>query len=172
MQASLIMMARVLTMLACLILVPLAALFGTALPDVIREKLSGPAPRAAARPHPTAQPRPAASPVTPQPQRPIAPSASITPPIANPPATNPPSANPPSANAAGSDELLVLLERLQKLGALHYRLERSPQAGGQYWFHCDVAGSNQPFVATDSDPIRTTERVVRLVEAWQASRIR
>ena len=182
MQASLFMMARILTMLACLILVPLAALFGTALPDVIREKLSGPAPRAAAR---LGQ---AASPVKSNPQRPESPTrsspfvpskpadppppAASRQPVGNPPAANLPVGNPPSGDASQSDGLLVLLQRLQQLGALHYRLERSPQAGGQYWFRCDVAGSREPFVATDSDPIRTTERVVRQVEAWQASKIR
>jgi hypothetical protein len=168
------MMARIVTMLACLILVPLAALFGTALPDVIREKLAGPAPRAAARSQPDAvaftkspdspnSPRPQAHPST-KPDT-AAPPTAATPHHAAPPKT-------PSADASQNDRLLVLLQRLQQLGALHYRLERSPQSGGQYWFHCDVNGSPEPFVATDSDPIRTTERVVLQVEAWQASRIR
>ena len=61
MKSWLIMMARIVTMLACLILVPLAALFGTALPDVIRDKLAGPAPRVAQRSDPNRASRPAAT---------------------------------------------------------------------------------------------------------------
>jgi hypothetical protein len=166
MKSWLIMIARIVTMLACLILVPLAALFGTALPDVIRDKLAGPAPRVTQRSDPKAT-RSAAPPgENPNPAA-----------LAAPPGRFKVQQNMPPIDAAGpegpqADRLLGLLQRLQRLGAVHYRLERSGEQGGQYWFHCDVPGSNQPFVASDVDPVRTTERVVQQVEAWRASVVR
>jgi hypothetical protein len=171
MKSALIMMARIVTMLACLILVPLAALFGTALPDVIRDKLAGPAPRVAHRSDANRVSRPAAtSPDQVQAATSVAMPAPERAPQKAPQRT-------PLTDTAGSDlpeadRLLGLLQRLQHLGAVHYRLERSAEGGGQYWFHCDVPGSRQPFVASDTDPVRTTERVVKQVEAWRASVVR
>jgi hypothetical protein len=61
--------------------------------------------------------------------------------------------------------------RLRRLGATYYLLESLTPAGDNYRFFCKVAGS-QPeavvaFVATDSDPLRAMNTVVRQIETWR-----
>lgn len=169
MKSWLIMMVRIVTMSACLILVPLAALFGTALPEVIRDKLAGPAPRVSQRSDSSRAARPAGAP-----RENSNPAALTAAPGRYKVPQSMPLVDAARPDVPEADRLLGLLQRLQRLGAVHYRLERSADrgGGGQYWFHCDVPGCDQPFVASDVDPVRTTERVVQQVEVWRASVVR
>jgi hypothetical protein len=60
-----------------------------------------------------------------------------------------------------------MLQELQELGALYYRLDRE---GEGYVFHCRMDGVNAPFsssAATATDAIR---RVVEQVESWRLAR--
>jgi hypothetical protein len=62
--------------------------------------------------------------------------------------------------------------KLRRLGATYYLLESLTPAGDSYRFFCKVAGS-QPeavvaFVATDSDPLRAMNTVVRQIETWRS----
>jgi hypothetical protein len=62
--------------------------------------------------------------------------------------------------------------KLRRLGATYYLLESLTPAGDNYRFFCKVAGS-QPeavvaFVATDSDPLRAMNTVVRQIETWRS----
>jgi hypothetical protein len=61
--------------------------------------------------------------------------------------------------------------KLRRMGATYYLLESLTPAGDSYRFFCKVAGS-QPeavvaFVATDSDPLRAMNTVVRQIETWR-----
>jgi len=64
-------------------------------------------------------------------------------------------------------------QRLQQLGAEHYRLEAwGPEAQRSYYCACDLGPgvSIAPlFEAVDQDPLRAVELVVRALENWQAS---
>ena len=61
--------------------------------------------------------------------------------------------------------------KLRRMGATYYLLESLTPAGDSYRFFCKVAGT-QPeavvaFVATDSDPLRAMNTVVRQIENWR-----
>jgi hypothetical protein len=158
-------------------------------PSGLRDKLAGPAPRMQSR-------SAIAKAAVPKPSLPIArrdsnsnlqgiataPSApSVRPAVVQPNAqpqiapTLPSAPNPNSfaATEPGSSvRLLEMFQRLQDLGATKFRLERSEQDGGRYYFQCLLDGVSQPIMATDTDAVRTTERVVRQVEEYRATRLR
>lgn len=173
----------------CLIGVPLAALLGTSLPETIRAKLAGPAPRVdnvakgpcvpRAEPqtiHPSVPERIESPPRTSEPPAgaqsttrrdpAVQPATVIDDPPAEPRRT-PALQTPPQF--VPQDRFLGVLQRLQEHGAVHYRLERSANEGGRFWFVCEVEGIRQPFEATDNDPVRAAESVVRQIEAWRAN---
>jgi hypothetical protein len=66
-------------------------------------------------------------------------------------------------------------QRLQALGAVHYRLETAGPRGEQFYFRCTMALSSNPnyhryFEATDGDPLCAMQQVLAQVEAWRSGR--
>jgi hypothetical protein len=66
-------------------------------------------------------------------------------------------------------------QRLQALGAVHYRLETAGPRGEQYYFRCTAALPSNPnyhryFEATEGDPLRAMEQVLAQIEAWRSGR--
>ena len=76
--------------------------------------------------------------------------------------------NSDALNVPARDSFAPLESRLQQLGARFYRLETSGTQGESFRFHCEMpsAGTATPafFEAVDSDPIKAVARVIHQVE--------
>ncbi len=80
-----------------------------------------------------------------------------------------------SAVAGLGDWFTSSQQRLRELGATYYLLESWGRRGELYRFHCKVAIAGNPdytrhFEATDAEPARAMESVLREVEAWRSTR--
>jgi hypothetical protein len=76
---------------------------------------------------------------------------------------------------SAGDWFTAIQHRLRDLGATYYLLETWGRQGELYRFHCKMAIAGNPnytqhFEATDSDPSRAMQSVLRQVEAWRAGR--
>jgi hypothetical protein len=186
---------RVVDMLSCLILVPAAAIFGSAFPELVRTHLvdrlkslaelmpqgeTSPVadPRVAAAPAPAAstssawnatEAAPAWQPaVTSQPYPATAHQVEYS---EGEPASVP-AANPaqPAPQAGNGDYFTEIQQRLRDYGASYYALESVGKQGELYRFACtmaDSAGQAHNFAATDRDPLQAMHQVMRDVEAWR-----
>lgn len=77
------------------------------------------------------------------------------------------------AATATSDWFMGTQKRLRDLGATYYLLETWGRRGELYRFHCKMAIAGNPdytryFEATDSDPSRAMQSVLRQVEGWRS----
>jgi hypothetical protein len=195
-ESSLAVVFRALVMLAFLVLVPLAAVFGSAFPRVVRQWLVDPIvahldqrPSAAA---PAEHPAPVASMrgpqiVTPEPVeardhgqpvgavRPA--SAALASEAWPSPATRTaaPAAPAPLGLAvpAGNDRFTSIERRLREAGAMHYALETWGTDGALYRFHCRMAlgpeaRHTRQFEAVDVDALQAMTRVLEQVESWRS----
>jgi hypothetical protein len=191
MESPGVLFFRVVVMLSCLILVPLAAIFGSAFPDVVKTQLvdrirslagmesAAPALPSAASETPqassvvsldaprwdTAEPapawQPAVSPVT-------AHQVDYTAPV---PRHETPSMKPSKPAPQVVDHFTEIQQRLREYGASHYALESIQGDLGAYRFHCTMAlpgtANTQEFEATDRDPLHAMAHVLAQVEAWR-----
>jgi hypothetical protein len=71
-----------------------------------------------------------------------------------------------------NDWFAAIQQRLRELGATYYLLETLGTGGIQYRFHCKMAVAGNPnntrqFEATDADPARAMQTVLRDVETWR-----
>jgi hypothetical protein len=76
-------------------------------------------------------------------------------------------ANPP----AGTTDPTAIQQRLQALGALHYRLETAGPNGEWFRFQCKIGMDGHSnyvryFDATERDAQRAMQRVLSDVESW------
>jgi len=197
-QSSATVMFRALVMLACLVVIPVAAVVGTSLPEVVKRVLGRHWPaRSSPESSPTAerggeaprfQPAEANDPTTPA----VPPTAAPTQAVAgdwqpnyrqnNPqppghPQRVPDPAVVPAAHAAPLqvDPFTEIRDRLRQLGATRARLELWGSQGRLYRFCCEVsmAGSDDftyYFEATDADHLRAMTQVLQQLEAWWARR--
>jgi hypothetical protein len=73
--------------------------------------------------------------------------------------------------ALSHPRMAEMQQRLQQMGAEHYRLEAwGPDSERSYYCACDLGPRVAPlFEARDQDPLRAVELVVRALENWQMS---
>jgi len=196
MQSSVTVIFRALVMLSCLVAIPLAALFGGSLPDIVHALLNGRLPQFStsaslasaggttdavplfepmrlsdAGPSAAAEPigrrRPAA---TPPPA--VIPAGYEAPAHVTPPAGE----LPADVTSTGQvDTFTHIQHRLRALGATYYLLESWGDRRQLYRFYCKMAVGGNPnytryFEATDTAPLRAMANVLQQVEAWQAER--
>ena len=196
MQSTTLLVLRALVMLGCLVAIPLAAIFGGALPKVVGTLLDGRMPDFSQTSGPPLSEAPPFEPIaaTPVPDKPVGPGvwppptpevvpagyeASSTPPPSEipPPRPQPPADAPPTAVAgnesAAAAGFTQIEDQLRQLGASYYRLESWGNDEQLYRFHCRVAlGENSSFTHyfedTDGDPLRAMADVLEQVETWRA----
>ncbi len=178
MQSSAAVMFRALVMLACLVAIPLLAVFGKSLPEIINTLLDGgwPSRPTSALNCPDKAPQfdpmvavdLSASHVAPASYE--APAHSQPDPTAATP-TNPQRHAPPPVN-----QFTHIQDRLRQLGATYYLLESWGSRPQLYRFYCKVAISGNPnstryyFEATNSDPLHAMAQVLQQVESWRRAR--
>ncbi len=198
METSNAMAFRIVAMLACLVLLPLAAVFGTSLPEVARRLLDSSGGRAGQ--HSDEPSRGLGSPVSPaashRPKDPRVPNKPIEPSSSGLPleGSEDPALNADCSSRIGlsdidsarssllpekplfsPDAFAYIQQRLRELGARHYLLETWGIREELYRFYCKVAIGDDPdhtryFEATHSDPLEAMARVLRDVEGWRAGR--
>lgn len=185
-----VMFFRVVVMLSCLILVPLAAIFGSAFPELVKTHLvdriktlagiddtTRPAsqPLTEAQAHPTMAAAEAPRWNTAE-EAPPAWQPGVTPATAHqveysaPARSEPPVVQPQNPGRA-VDHFTEIQQQLRGYGASHYALEAVGAAGDLYRFHCkmQVPGNDnvQGFEATDRDPLQAMAKVLSQVETWR-----
>lgn len=198
MQSSASVMFRAMVMLACLVAIPLAAVFGGSLPEMFKTLLRRHWPSESASAHALPgdgsrfQPigsTDAAGPATPDPNLRenslpiVAPPkmgyADRPVPVSGTDGKSPVAVGPSDSAVARAsapvDQFIYLQDRLRKYGATHYLLESWGNQEQLYRFCCKMAVEGSPnytryFEATDSDPLRTMAQVLQQVEAWRAGR--
>ena len=176
---------RALVMLACLIAIPLTAIFGGSLPEMLRELLGAGSSVQSASGAGGGGEAPLFEPIQ---------------------ATDPAAVAPPPAAAAGQigwdrqakpvpdgdknvipanyeaawtpampagDRFVRIQDRLRQLGATYYLLESWGSGLQLYRFYCKMAVGGNPdyayyFEAVDIDRLRAMDRVLQQVEAWRA----
>ena len=186
-MSSAVVFLRAVIMLACLVALPIAALFYGPLPPstrVLLDKALQMGERAlngdASRP----QTRLVAAPLFPAPGS-AAPAATtpVAPPASSPQqmaisATDPPAApvqvqqNAPPTKAAALQRPIELAKHLQTLGASHYALQQWGPGSELYRFTCRVAiadnpGHNRHFEAVGDDAQTAIRDVIARVESWR-----
>lgn len=182
MESPGVLFFRVVVMLSCLILVPLAAIFGSAFPELVKtqlvdrvrsfagmEKKVGQAPPTVALGVPASEaPRWHSADAAPAWQPAVSPAMAhqvdYTTTVAESP-SRPESTKP--CVPQGVDHFTEIQQRLRSYGATHYALEAVGEAGEIYRFSCTMAlpeGVRQ-FVATDQDPLQAMAKVLQDVEA-------
>ncbi len=195
MQSSVTVIFRALVMLSCLVAIPLAALFGGSLPDIVNTLLNGRWPQfSTSAPLASAGGTINKAPLF-EPMRlsDIVPSVAAEPVGRHPAATPPPVVIPagyeaPSPVPAPTRELPAnvtligqvdtfthIQHRLRELGATYYLLESWGDRRQLYRFYCKMAVGGNPnytryFEATDTAPLRAMADVLQQVEAWQMER--
>lgn len=181
---------RVVVMLSCLILVPLAAIFGSAFPDLVKTQLvercktlaglDSPTeplpPRAASdgtrfsRATTADAPRWNTADAAPAWQPAVSPLPDATQQVDYTTPASPPASGPAVQPRQEFDHFTEIQHRLRDLGARHYSLE-SIESQGNYRFHCkmNVPGSEntEDFEAIDRDPLQAMAHVLSQVEAWR-----
>jgi hypothetical protein len=199
MESSGVMLFRVVVMLSCLILVPLAAIFGSAFPDVVKtqlvdriKSLAGLGERSDSGTPPTlsidvsqpdsrgVQPASWHSPEAAPDWQPAASQANAhqadyTAAAPAPPQT-PPAPATTNFNAAPRvvDHFTEIQQRLREYGATNYTLsDLKGAANKEYCFRCTMLppGATQPqqFEATDRDSLQAMAKVLGQVEAWRSN---
>jgi hypothetical protein len=192
-EASGVLAFRVVVMLSCLILVPAAAIFGSAFPELVQtqlvdrlKSLAELLPRGDAPPD--AGPRLAAVPVDATNAAPAwnatEPAPTWQPAVTSQPhsatahqveysegelAAAPADGMPQPPRADGKNDYFTeIQQRLRDFGASYYALEAVGDRGELYRFTCtmaDATGQAREFAATDRDPLRAMHRVMSDVEA-------
>lgn len=197
-QSSASVLFRAVVMLGCLVAVPLAAVFGTSLPEVVKQVLDGRWPGCT----PAAQGRPGEAPAFQRlPGRdsaPTAPPRPMCPPRQQAAAEPDPAFSaghseearcgavaasfeqpldpPPAETPCRVDQFSQIQDRLRQLGATYYLLETWGNQQPFYRFYCRVAVGGNPgcaryyFEATGPDPLQAMAEVLRQVDAWHAAR--
>ena len=196
MESPGVLFFRVVVMLSCLILVPLAAIFGSAFPEVVKTQLvdrikslvglddpgdavtpsavsidSSPANTSGVQPANWHSPEPAPNwqPAVSQATAYQADYTSLTPPPAQTPAAPATAAMSPAPRAV--DHFTEIQHRLRDYGASHYALESIEPANNAYRFHCTMTlpgtANSQRFEAIDRDPLQAMASVLSQVEAWR-----
>jgi hypothetical protein len=77
-----------------------------------------------------------------------------------------------SQGTSADNQLKLIVERLQKLGATYFVLEPSGERKDMFRFYCKMSISGnptvtKPFWSFDSDPLRAMTQVLKQVEEWQ-----
>lgn len=189
MESPGVLFFRVVVMLSCLILVPLAAIFGSAFPELVKTQLVDRIKSLAGIEH---ESQPAAPiPASPTSSKPAVAAAEaprwntdeatpawqpgVTPATAHQVEYSAPASAPtlpgatPTTEVRAVDHFTEIQQKLRTLGASHYALESVGQAGNMYRFHCTMTapgnGRVQPFEAIDSDPLQAMAKVLAQVEA-------
>lgn len=192
MQTSLGSALRALVMLACLIAVPLVALSGGKLPDLLKKFFAPPfhhgdTVSVAASGPGAAWPWPGIG-ETQHANGPCSPSVGS--PGAGAPATADPFDGTDSFSSAdedshrnavvpaayqemATDRLVQVQQRLKALGATYYLLESWGNKGEHYRFQCRMPIGHSPgalrcFEATDTDGLRAMGKVLEQIEAWKS----
>ena len=178
---------RVAVMLSCLILVPLAAIFGSAFPDVVKTQLVEPIKSLAGmESHPvqgssqlTSREITALPPVSMEsPRWNTAEPAPAWQPAVSPTTAHQVDYTTPAPPAEGQrpqvatphvvDHFTDIQQRLRVYGASRYALEAVGGGGDLYRFHCQfpspVGNSISNFEATDRDPLVAMANVLKQVE--------
>lgn len=192
-QSSTAVMFRALVMLACLVAIPLAAVFGRSLSEVFQSVLGGRWPAGSAgapaplgktslfqplEPTDTAETSPARG-IAPDRREPPRQDAGSWPDRAADPSASMVTAAGYASSSAGAPaearQFTHLQDRLRQLGATHLVLESWGDQGQLCRFRCTMAVRGSPdysryFEATDSEPLRSMARVLQQVESWRAGR--
>jgi hypothetical protein len=170
MQSPAGVLLRTLLMLACLVAIPLAALFGSSFPKVVSSLLEGhwPVDNSSSSDAVTFQPA-AISPAASEPPRVVDPtrasppgvapqgptisparavdltSATVIPAAYNAPIASPPtSAGAAAATLSGGNSFNEIRQRLAAAGASHFQLESWGHSGDLYRFSCEVPLAADP----------------------------
>jgi hypothetical protein len=158
MQSRAGLLFRALLLLGCLLVLPLVAICGSALPDMVQTALEGR--------WPTIEPAPA---------KPARETPQFVPTTAS--GDQKPAAGGPGDLADGGgaspapNQPAQIERRLQQLGATYYRLEEWGNQGGVYRFICDMPIGNdlrlaRSFQAIRGDQLEAMADVLRQVEAF------
>jgi len=167
MQSSAGKVLRAFLLLACMIAIPLAALWGSSLPTIVSSLLEGRWPQT------VASNRQSRLPIEVAQFEPMAPAATAV--KFQSPAEPALLRNDPSQAVTASDRFAQIQGRLRQLGATYCLLESWGNQPDYYRFFCKMAVAGnpnfvRPFQATHSDPLQAMADVVQQVEAWRASR--
>jgi len=197
MQSSATVACRAGVMLICLIAIPLAALFGTRLPDLVQQLLDRQSGKTGAQERDLLAEAPAFEGMAPASPWAGGPNSatpgkleSSVPPVGDSQAIRAGYESPveamPTSDAVGwpaesppqpfeaTDRFAGIQQRLRELGATYYVLETWGDRGEYYRFHARMAlGTGEDHVrhfdATDTDPLAAMARVLSEVERWRAS---
>jgi hypothetical protein len=190
-ESSGVLFFRIVVMLSCLILVPLAAIFGSAFPDVVKahlvdriKSLAGmdnapsASPAVAVETSRTSSadsaeaPRWSTAEAAPAWQPAVLPATAHQVDYTAPaPKYETPSLSPSKPVPQVVDHFTEIQQRLREYGASHYALESIQGDVGTYRFQCTMTlpgtANSQNFEATDRDPLHAMADVLAQVDAWR-----
>lgn len=181
MQFSSLIAGRTIVLLACLILLPLAAVLGPALPKSLRSTLksafgtsTGDAPGTQQDKRVAAKPQNAGPAGDNNPKHVVRQEVAADDRVSLANQTEAAAGTGDSALATGGDSLQELFGELKGLDVSEFRLEPWGKSAELYRFQCQASidGSerhSRHFEATASDPIRAVREVVERVGTWRTA---